>query len=530
MGPGPALGLFTITMGLLHSAARASSCEAPEPESGASVQPAVLAAGEDDLRAQLGDPDPARRRRAVRDLAGLGSSEAWASVVDALSDPSGEVADEAQWQLARLQDEGRWRDLFRRGGLRHEQRLVRLRVAEALGRREPADGATVDGRAILGALDRRDPELGEVLLWSIERLAWAGHLGGDLDRLSRELSRLLDRRGDSRLRAQALVGLAALDRDAVLAQARSLSADRDHRVRVALLEVLSSCPPSGGDERGESNSHRDLVRAACADEHAGVRLAACEAMAAGADRAALELLVDRLEVEPRLRVRTRCMELLQQLSGRRSKLDPRPWRRWLEGLPEDWRVARPSGPTSPADPGGTASFAGLPVLSDRVCFLIDFSGSLWYEREGRPPRKARVDVLLREALPRLDHEARFNVIPYTGRPHPWSPRLVPARPREVAAALSDFEACRERGSGNVFDAIRLALEDEGVDRLVILTDGVPTGGDRWKLELLVPLVAQAVRFDRVAVDSVVVDARSGIQQHWQRMAEATGGRSLGVDL
>ncbi len=261
-----------------------------------------------------------------------------------------------------------------------------------------------------------------------------------------------------------------------------------------------------------------------------MRLAALELLATDADRGALVTLLERLEVEPRFRLRVACMEHLQRLTGRRSRLDPRPWRGWIEGLPSDWRSTGGQGPEALTDPGGTASFAGLPVLSDRVCFLVDFSGSLWFEREGRPARKGRVDDLMREALPRLPEGTRFNVMPYTGVPHPWREALVPAREREVREALSDFEACRERGSGNVYDAIRLALEDPEVDRLVLLTDGAPTGGVRWKLELMVPLLAQATRFDRVAIDPVVVDARPGVLRHWTRLAEATGGRALGVDL
>lgn len=485
----------------------------------------------EELLARLEERDPAARRRAVRDLAGLDREEAWERVLGALADPKGEVADEAQWQLAGLRDPAPWRTLLRRGGLRHEDPLVRLRAAEAVGRSAGPGGAGLDGLELLGFVDRREPELAETLLWSVERLAEAGRLTGDRERLARELGRLVERRGESRVRAQALMALVALEPTALAPRLEGLARDREHRVRVALLEALGR-RFEDTEQLGTAAqaAARGVAERLTRDEHPAVRLAALEAVAARGDREALEVLVDRLEVEPRFRLRVACMEHLQRLSGRRSKLDPRPWRLWIQGLPETWRPGPGAGAVAATDPGGTASFAGLPVLSDRVCFLVDFSGSLWFEREGRPARKGKVDEVLREALPRLPEGARFNVVPYTGTPHPWREELVPAREREVRSALEDFEACRERGSGNVFDAVRLALRDPEVDRLVILTDGAPTGGSRWKLELLVPLLAQATRFDRVAIDSVVVDARPALLRHWAGLAESTGGRSLGVDL
>jgi hypothetical protein len=491
-----------------------------------------------ELATRLEEGDPALRRRAVRELAALDRREAWELVVTALADPKGEVADEAQWQLAACREGRTWKGLLRGDGLRARDPLVRLRVAELLGRAEGAAGGGFDGVELLGALDPREPEVAETLLWSVERLARAGRLTGDRGRLVRELARRLERRGPARVRAQALLSLVAVDRRALGPRASGLAADREPAVRVALCEALAVADAAGGpgeatlDPLEEVGIDRQrLVSRLVADGHPSVRLAALDLLAASADRDALVTLVERLELEPRFRLRVACMEHLQRLTGRRSRLDPRPWRGWIKGLPPDWRATEAAGTQVPdSDPGGTASFAGLPVLSDRVCFLVDFSGSLWFEREGRPARKGRVDELMREALPRLPEGTHFNVMPYTGVPHPWREALVPAREREVREALSDFEACRERGSGNVFDAIRLALEDPEVDRLVILTDGAPTGGVRWKLDLMVPLLVQATRFDRVAIDPVVVDARPGTFRRWSDLAGATGGRALAVDL
>lgn len=468
-----------------------------------------------ELAEALRDQEGSVRRRAVRDLALLDERDAWELVIEALSDPRGEVADEAQFQLAGLGDERLLRDLFGKRGLGGKDPLVRLRVAELFGRSR----TELDAVDLLGRLSRRDEEMSEALLWSIERLAATKRLGGDHAKCARGLVKLIKQKGPPRLRAQALCTLAVVapaEVDSLLP--RALDA-REHELRVAALDCARLL---------DSNESFAIAHRLRADPHSAVRFAALEVIAGAGDKAALLALLERLEVEERLRLQFACVEFLQQLSGRKHKLDARPWRHWISSLPEDWTVADRVAPQR--DVGGTASFAGLPILSDRVCFLIDFSGSLWYEREDRPARKGKVDELLRAALPRLDESTEFNIIPYTAVPHPWRDEIVPATRRNVNAALADFEANTEKGSGNVFDAIVLALSDPNVDRIVVLTDGAPTGGARWKLELMVPLVRQAARFDRVAFDAIVVDAKPGLRKHWERLCESTGGRVVAVDL
>jgi hypothetical protein len=90
--------------------------------------------------------------------------------------------------------------------------------------------------------------------------------------------------------------------------------------------------------------------------------------------------------------------------------------------------------------------------------------------------------------------------------------------------------CDAKGAGDVWTAIELALEDPEVDTLVILTDGAPSGGHRWNLELMESLLPERVRFEKIAVDAVVVDATTPIGDHWRRMCAATGGRVQTVEM
>lgn len=468
----------------------------------------------DELKGHLRDPEPSTRRRAVRDLALLDEPEAWELVIERLGDSHPEIADQAQYSLGALADEKLIRRLFGRDGLASREELVPRRVAEVLGRLE----VRLEVGDLLSKVSRRDPETSELLLWSVERLAERGWLGGDPERTARELGKIVAGRLSPRVRAEALCALAAISVEAAAGVLATAVADRCEEVRIAALLVA---------RRLEEARAIAVARARLADASPAVRLAAAETLGAVGTKAVLPLLIERLEVEERLRVKLRLVELLQDLSGMKYRTDPRPWRLWCSRLPDDWEPVRGGATTAS---GSTVAFAGLPILSDRLCFLIDFSGSLWYEREGRPPRKGRVDELFRETLPRLSEETEFNLVPYTGEPHPWREALVPASERNVREALRDFEKCTVRGKGNVYDAVLLALADQKVDRVVIFTDGAPTGGHRWHLELMVSLLVQKARFRGVAIDSIVVDAPPRLERRWKELAERTGGVSIGVEL
>ncbi len=467
-----------------------------------------------ELGERMAEKDPAKRRVGVKRLAELGTREAWELVIAALADPEPEVADEAQLQLARLDDARLLERVSGRDGLRGRDALVALRVAEAFGRMAgPVDGAWLLARGRGG-----DGSLERTLLWSIERLALRDALGGDPEGLARELGRLVDGRGEGERRAAALMALAALRGERARSAILSALGEREVALRVAGL----ACSRHLDD--AEALGH---ARRLATDRERAVRHQAVIELERLGARAGLETLIARLEVEERPRLRLRVLEALQHLSGLKHRYDVRPWRDWAARLPEDWTPARA---VRGEVPGATVAFAGLPLLSDRVAFLMDFSGSLWNKRPDGTTRKEVLDGHVRELLAKLTEAVEFDLVPYTARPHPWQGKIVPARRRTVEEGLTWFEACKERGQGNVFDAVQVALADPRVDTLVILTDGAPTGGTRWNLELMVPLLLEGVRFRHVAFDTVLVEAPPRLTRQWQGLSEASGGRSITIRL
>ena len=476
-----------------------------------------------DLERDLAGKDEGRRRSAIGKLIDIGTTEAWLVVVEALANDEPMASEEAQKRLAEATDPKALKALFGKGGLGHKRTEVRRRAAELIGRRE-----AVEPDLLRKALKEKDAEVRRMLLWSAERAALAGALGDeDRDKLEKELAKAVGRDKDAACRGAALFALAALrGADAVGPELARVADDKQPAARCGAARVA-------GDP-GTGAGGLETLGVLAADEDASVRLASLFGLAergADGERAALELLVARLDGEPRLRMRWTAVETLQGLSGMGYRLDPRPWRRWLEGLPDDWTPAGGAPAAEAKNERGEASvsFAGLPLRSDRLAFLMDFSGSIWIEKDGKVP-KDQIGVELERALDRLTPETAFNLIPYTRDPLPWREELVSAKPKEVAAAKAYFADCKARGAGNVYDAIQTALADPEVDTIVILSDGKPSGGERWNIHLMIPALVEQARYRPVAFDSIIVGEPDWIAKHWERLAEATGGRLVDVPL
>jgi len=476
--------------------------------------------GVEELETKLRSPDKWARAAAVEGLALCRTPRAWKLVLEALADPKGEVADTAQLLFAQVDDPKTCELLGKQAGIEAKDALVRARAAELLGRLafDPSPKWLVE------ALEDEEAEVRRMGAWSIERLARADRVDEKARRaLDTPLARRARTERDPLARARALFALAAFDPALARPAVEDALRERDPLVRGAAAALVERVL--------EPEDRLALLQALAKDEALSVRTVAVDALADLGTRAAVGILVGRLGDETEERLALRCVARLQCLSGLKHRRDPRPWNDWFRALPSDWTGSETVFRDTPEESsGGTAALAGLTVLSRRVAILIDLSGSIWNERPDGRTRKDVVDEKLREALEALPAETRFNLIPYTGEPHPWQERLVSAAPSRVRAAAAWFEDLHESGSGNLWDAMLLALEDPEVDTLMVLFDGAPTGGTRHRLELFVPLFLERNAARRVVVDLILVDASRRLESFWRGLAEGTGGRLTAVTL
>ncbi|MBK7876808.1 MAG: HEAT repeat domain-containing protein [Planctomycetes bacterium] len=378
---------------------------------------------------------------------------------------------------------------------------------------------------VVKRLSDKDADMRRALAWTLERLARVDPAGfkarGGVPALT-ALGHLSGMDKDAGVRAAAARATGAIEADKAEPILEPLLADKAADVRCAALIDALAWP---------ATLRFAAAKRLVSDPAAAVRAQAIETLSSCGTKDACALLVERLEKETSLRLRWRIVAELQKLSGSDLELNVPFWRKWVEGLDDAWHPAtgEKQAPKEVKEQGTTV-FLGLPVLSDRVAILVDFSGSLWEKRADGKTRKETADEELAKLLRELPPTAKFNVIPYTAKPFPWEKSLVPATKENVARALDAFVKCKESGKGNVWDAIELAITDPEVDSLLILTDGAPTGGHHWNLELMEPLLHERLRFRKIAIDAVLVDAKKFLQERWRAICEGTGGRVQAVEM
>lgn len=121
--------------------------------------------------------------------------------------------------------------------------------------------------------------------------------------------------------------------------------------------------------------------------------------------------------------------------------------------------------------GRTAtSFYGLKVVSDRVCFVLDISGSM---------QGANLSAAKRELSAALDQYPEgdlFNIIFYSTDVFPWQDRLLAMNKRNRRASLEYVDRQQANGGTAIFDALEAAFEDSLIDTIYLLSDGNPTAG------------------------------------------------------
>lgn len=128
--------------------------------------------------------------------------------------------------------------------------------------------------------------------------------------------------------------------------------------------------------------------------------------------------------------------------------------------------------------GKTVAYHDIPIVSSRIAFLVDRSGSM-VEKIGTDKKFTRLDaakeqlIKVVEALPPTHH---VNLITYETAVAPlWTEiRKLSEDNRQDLLRLARLLPLG--GGTNIFDALEKAFEDPKVDTIYLLTDGQPSAG------------------------------------------------------
>ncbi|HVS12131.1 MAG TPA: HEAT repeat domain-containing protein [Planctomycetota bacterium] len=355
---------------------------------------------------------------------------------------------------------------------------------------------------------------------------------GDKEALD-ELQSLVDNAKEELVVTAALDAIAELRRDdpAWVAKLEQLAVGPKVEVRNAALLQLG--------RRGAQ--HVPLLAKALESEVWSTRYAALRGLEAARTREAVAAIVGRMEKETGLML-NRFAEALWRLSGQPHHTSTTAWKAWwakegaaftpitAESLAqiEAGEEARRLKQTTQS-----STFFGIRVISHRVIFILDVSGSMneltrasFVGKEGEP----RIDIAKRELANTVDalhQDSLFNLIIFSSDVERWIDggiaQSAKATKDEAKAWVAKLGA---NGGTNLYGAMQEAFRDPDVDTIYVLSDGEPSVGlvtDPYQIR------EEVLRWNEHRGIVIHTIAVGGTLQILEWLAEDSGGTTVKYD-
>jgi uncharacterized protein YegL len=294
---------------------------------------------------------------------------------------------------------------------------------------------------------------------------------------------------------------------------RNLALSNDREVRIVGLSLLLDL----GSDVAIQVAQKSLAHSAWELRSVAFRyLTKCR------DVSSIPLLIDRVEREDG-RLAHELGNALFAHTGTRC-WSRRQWQQWWEEhqlgfvLPPIETVRG----GIEAGAGQTIAYHGIPLVSKRIAFLIDVSGSMKEPLSTDKKRTRLVEAKdqLTRVLTALPEDHECNVIAYDSEVRPVWDRLHRVS-AENRATLLDATAKLKIGTAtNIFDALETAFRDTEVDTIYLLTDGEPTIGRLVDPDDIVEEVTRWNRQRQVVVHCIGLGVDSRLLR---RLAESSGG-------
>jgi hypothetical protein len=240
----------------------------------------------------------------------------------------------------------------------------------------------------------------------------------------------------------------------------------------------------------------------------------------------------------RLRYDITCA--LQKITGKDFPVDGALWKGWFE--------AKKNNPVSEASRHTETElmFFDIPIYSNRLMFILDYSGSMDTEVKGSNTNLSRstlsknrsvkkIDLALAElerVLKNLPREAYFNIIIMNTeaknlKKRKFARQVVSAsfaqRALDFAKDAWDKLGDLRRGRGDLYDALMEAFEDREVDTVIVISDGKPTYGEYIESLNILEQVGRQNSIRKVMIHTVLT-GNSGVDAKFMKsLAEQTGG-------
>ncbi len=240
------------------------------------------------------------------------------------------------------------------------------------------------------------------------------------------------------------------------------------------------------------------------------------------DVSSVPLLIARLAHENG-RLRHECNLALRDLTHL-TYTQPEHWQQWWESSKDTFKLppARPSKSSKAGRPVAAAmTYYSIPLLSNRVCFVVDTSGSMAQKVGTANITKLKAaKQALRIVIDKCKPAFQFNILHFASDAKGWTEQLNAANDENKASAREFVKTLVAKGGTNVHDAMQMAFDDMTVDTIYLLSDGYPSAGPVTDIRQLADDIRSWNTARRIIIHSIAIGTDSVLLK---RLAEESGG-------
>ncbi|MBL8857323.1 MAG: HEAT repeat domain-containing protein [Planctomycetes bacterium] len=309
-----------------------------------------------------------------------------------------------------------------------------------------------------------------------------------------------------------------------------------------LIELTKSEDPElrslalDGLGNSADKKHLDKLVAALDDPNWSTRLAALEALERLHMKEVISPVIARMAKEEG-RMQNEFANALWRMTGQPFSDNAEGWTNWwknnsdkfqllsdadLEKVKtgeEEWRLRQTTRVES--------KFFGIRIISHRVIFIIDVSGSmdegLANDYRGKQV-KNRMEVAkteLSKCIEGLDAGALFNIYPFSSDVERWvDGSLAAANEKNRTDAVAYVGKLGPFGGTNLYGAIKAAFQDPDVDTIFLMSDGEPSQGEVLEPTVIREHVAAWNEHRKIVINTIAVGGQFRILE-W--LAQDSGG-------
>jgi len=230
------------------------------------------------------------------------------------------------------------------------------------------------------------------------------------------------------------------------------------------------------------------------------------------------------------RVANEAVELLQNITGYRIGPDARSWKHFmLKHIAEGTPFRAPA--EAPGANLDTLSYLGIPILSHGIAFVLDASSSMTQtlpdqRQDTRATRAVKEFVGL---LPKIPEKARFNVVFFESELLVFRPEQRQATLDTKAAAQTFVQEMLFEGGTNLYGGLEEAFADEGLEEIILLSDGAPSVGNMVQPGRILARVARWNRWRHVRISTISFGASATARAFLYRLSAEHEGYCRVID-